>query len=186
MKTRFLRVTNPILMLATAALLAFGCASPNVNPPLPKANTGYVDFFADTAPDLYWEVRQFDPSTKEFREAFSQLSPLKDGVLRLAFHPGHYQFRISFLNRVITEPALVEVDVGDGQVTPLRVELTEAGQAGVQTKDVSVGGTAFGRYGRRTKIGYSEETAYRVKAMPQPSQPYRSKQQMTYAPKRTQ
>ncbi len=166
--------------------LGAGCASPNVNPRQPRANTGYIDCFADSGEDLYWEVEQFDASTQQFQKTFSKPEAAKDGFLRLAFRPGHYQVRLSFLNQVIAQPALVEVDVLDGLITPVRVELTEAGVATVKTKQTSVGGTVHGRYGRRTRIGGSEAVSYQVTALPQPPQSYRPKQQMPYSPKRPQ
>jgi hypothetical protein len=170
--------------LSVVGSLGAGCASPNVNPRQPRANTGYVDCFADSGEDLYWEVQQFDASTQQFKKTFSRLDAAKDGFLRLAFPPGHYQFRIGFLNQVIAQPAFVEVEVLDGLITPVRVELTEAGVATVQTKQTSVGGTVHGRYGRRTKIGGSETASYKVTALPQPPQSYRPKQLMPYSPQR--
>lgn len=171
-----------LLGLAGVIWLGVGCASPNVNPAQPRANTGYADFFADPDDGLYWDVQRLDDSTRLFKNAFSELSAAEGGFLRLALPPGHYQFRISFLNRVIAGPALVEVEVRDAQVTPVRVELVAAGKTTVESKRTSVGGTAYGRYGRRTRINSSESATYRVSASPQPSQPYRPKQQMSYAP----
>src|SRR6266481_4554145 len=114
-----------LFVMAVAGCLGGGCASANVNPQVPRANTGYVDYFADSGEDLYWEVQQFDASTQQFKKTFSRPDAAKDGFLRLAFRPGHYQFRISFLNQVITQPAFVEVDILDGLITPVRVQLTE-------------------------------------------------------------
>ena len=87
------------------------------------------------------------------------------------------------MNRVVSEPGLVEVEAKDGMITPVRVELTETGVTAVRTKQTSVGSTVYGRYGRRTKIGSSESATYRVSAFPQTPQPYRLKQQMPYSPK---
>jgi hypothetical protein len=75
----------------------------------------------------------------------------------------------------VLEPALVEVEVKDGMITPVRLELTEAGVTTLETKQTRVGSTAYGRYGRRTKIESSETPTYRVRAFPQPPQPYRLK-----------
>ena len=174
------------LALVLATCFGAGCASPNVNPKLPRVNTGYVDFFADSEEDLYWEVRQFDASSQQFKTAFSTFHAPKDGFVRLAFPPGHYQFQITFLNQTIAQPALVEVEVLDSRITPVRVELNKAGVTTIQTKRTSVGGTVYGRYGRRTKIGGSEAASYKVTALPQPPQSFLPKQQMPYSPKRPQ
>ena len=48
-----------VLMLAAAGLFVVGCASPNVNPPQARVNTGYVDFYADSSEELNWQVRRF-------------------------------------------------------------------------------------------------------------------------------
>ena len=108
--------TIPFLLLfALLALWASGCASQNVNPPQARANTGYVDFHADSAGELYWQVERFDDRTQSFKNVFSTFDPLPDKVLRLAFVPGHYRLQVTFLNRVITQPAEVEVEVQAGK-----------------------------------------------------------------------
>src|SRR6266568_1883024 len=93
------------------AWLALGCASPNVNPSAPRANTGYVDFYEESGNTLAWDVRRFDTAANEFKTVFSELGSTDDGMLRLAFAPGHQRFRVTFLNRVIAEPALLDVEV---------------------------------------------------------------------------
>jgi len=178
MRGAFVQSVAAILGLA---LLAFGCASANVNPSAPRARTGYVDFYAESGGSLAWDVRRFDTGANEFKSVFSELGPTEDGMLRLAFAPGHLRFRVTFLNRVIAEPALLEVEVQDGRITPVHVTLTESGVTSVQTKETSRGGTAAGRYGRRSKVGSDETKTYRVTAVPQESQPYRLKQRMPYA-----
>src|SRR6266498_1170094 len=102
-------------------------------------------------------------------------------MLRFAFAPGHLRFRITFLNRVIAEPALLDVEVQDGRITPVHVTLTESGVTSVQTKETSRGGTAAGRYGRRTRIESNETKMYRLTAAPQDPRPYQPKQRMPYA-----
>src|SRR6266436_2897772 len=95
------------LLLAVAGLLACGCASLDVNPPQPRANMGYVDFHADSAAELYWEVARFDDHTQAFRRVFSKFEPPPEAVLRLAFVPGRYRLQVTFLNRVIAKRAEV-------------------------------------------------------------------------------
>src|SRR6202142_3146173 len=129
-----------MLMLAAAGLFVTGCASPNVNPPRARANTGYVDFYADSSGELSWQVARFDDHTQGFRSVFSEFEPPPGRALRLAFPPGHYLLRVTFMNCVVREPGLVEVDVKDGMITPVRVQLTETGETTVETKQTSVGG----------------------------------------------
>jgi len=171
-----------LLAVALAEGLLVGCASLNVNPTMPKANIGYVDFFSDSAEDLYWEVRQLNTATSKFEPVFSRLKPIEGRILRLAFAPGRYSLRVTFLNRVIAKPAEVEVEVQDGKITPVRVTLTEAGATSVRTKETSRGGTVYGRPGRRTKIGSDEAAMYDISAVAAPPVAYQVKERMAYAP----
>src|ERR1043166_2504438 len=164
-----------------AAWLAVGCASPNVNPAAPRAKTGFVDFYTDPGDTLAWDVRRFETAANQFKTLFSELNPPEDGILRLAFEPGHQRFRVSFLNRVIAEPAVGDVEVQDGRVTPVHVTLTGSGVTSVQTKETGRGGTAAGRYQRRTKIESNETKMYRLTAVSQEPRPYQLKQRMPYA-----
>ena len=166
---------------AAVMLLGFGCASPNVNPPAPRANTGYVDFYTESVGEPAWDIQRFDASANEFKLAFSELKLIEGGLLRLAFAPGRHRLRVTFLNRVIAEPAVVEVDVRDGQVSPVQVTLAEAGTSSVQTRQESRGATYRGRSRRRAEIGSYEAKIYRVSAATQESRPYQLKEQMPYA-----
>jgi hypothetical protein len=167
-------------VLLGAALLALGCASTtNVNPAAPKMNTGYVDFYADDSGEFSWDIQRLDATSST--KIYYDVDPLKSKVLRLAMPPGQYRLRVTFLNYVITEPALFDLVVQDGHITPVHVSLTEAGVSSVRTKETSRGGTAYGRHGRRTSIDSYESKAYRVSATPQPPAPYRPKEQMPYA-----
>ena len=118
-----------LLMLAAAGLFITGCASPNVNPPQARAKTGYVDFYADSSGELSWQVARFDARTQGFRSVFSEFEPPPGRVLRLAFPPGHYRLRVTFMNCVVREPGLVEVEVKDGLITPVHVPLIHDGTA---------------------------------------------------------
>jgi len=170
-----------MLMLAAVGLFVTGCASPNVNPPQARANTGYVDFHADPSAGLCWEVARFDGRSQSFQRVFSELKPPRTGVLRLAFAPGRHQFRVTFLNRVIAKPAEVELEVQDGKITPVRVTLIEVGVALVQTRETNRGGTARGRYGRRTKIGSDATAMYSLSAVADAPIPYQLKERTPYA-----
>jgi hypothetical protein len=176
-----LQTIQILLMLAVIGLWVPGCATQNVNAPQARANTGYVDFRADPTGKLSWEVARFDDRTQCFKIVFSQLEPLPDAVLRLAFAPGHHRLRVAFLNRVITKPVEVEVEILDGKITPVRVTLTASGTLLVTTKGTSFGGTAKGRYGRRIKYSSDETAMYGLSAVADAPMPYQMKERMPYA-----
>jgi hypothetical protein len=167
--------------LAALPLIVFGCASSNVNPPMPQANTGYVDFYSQTDAELCWDVRKAGKSPEDFTTVFSDVKPVEGDVLRLAFPPGHYRLRVTFLNRVIKQPADAEVVVEKGRITPVRIALTEAGTTTVITKETTLGGTAAGQPGRRTRVSSEETVFYEIAATAQPSLAYRPREQMPYA-----
>ena len=99
----------PRLVFALSLLLALsvpGCATRSANPSQARANTGYMDFHADSPDELGWDVARFDDAAQSFKSVFSELEPPAGGVLRLAFPPGHYRVRVTFLNRVVSEPAI--------------------------------------------------------------------------------
>jgi hypothetical protein len=169
--------------LVLAGLLAFGsagCVTTNVNPPQAQANTGYVDFHADGGDELFWQVERFEEPSQSYNKVFSELAAPKDGCLRLAFKPGNHRLRITFLNRVVVQPAEVDVAVTDGKIIPLRVTLTPEGTTLVQTKGYSPGGTAKGHYGLRSKYGSEETVRFRLSAMTAPPAPYQPKEQKAH------
>ncbi len=167
--------------MAAVGLWSSGCATPDVNPPQARANTGYVDFHTDSTEALSWEVARFDDRAQNFQAVFSELDPLPGRVLRLAFPPGPLRLRVTFLNCVVQEPGMVEVNLPDGMITPVRVVLTAAGTALVERKDERRGGTYRGRYGRGTKYSSDESVSYRVSAEAQTPLPYHVKERMPYA-----
>jgi hypothetical protein len=176
-----LKTIQLLLTLAAFEFWVAGCATQNVNPPQSRVNTGYVDFRAAPASELWWDVARFDEGTQSFRSVFSQMKPPQDGVLRLAFAPGHHRLQVTFLNRVIRKSAEVEVEVLDGKITPVRVILTAAGTAQVETQSESFGSTAKGRYGRRTKYSSDQSVMYDLSAMAEPPMAYKLKERMPYA-----
>ena len=167
-----------MLLLAGVGLFISGCASPNLNPPQARANTGYVDFYADSSSELSWEVARFDDRSQSFKSVFSELKPPQGGVLRLAFPPGHYRLQVTFLNRVVREPGLVEMEVKDGLITPVHVVLVADGTTTVYSKEERWGRA---RYGRGDKIKYDPSAAYRISAEARAPVPYQVKERMTYA-----
>jgi hypothetical protein len=176
-----LKAIQFVLILVAIGLSVQGCATRNVNPPKARANTGYVDFHADASVELSWEVSRWDDRSKDFQLVFWDLDPPAGGILRLAFAPGHHRLRVALLNQVITKPVETEVEVQDGKVLPVRVTLTEAGTTVVTTKEQERGGTAFGRYGRRTKFGSEEMVRYDISLAGAPPMAYQPREQMPYA-----
>lgn len=168
------------LSLLLPGLIVVGCTSANINPPQAHMNTAYVDFHADVA-GLCWEVSRFDDRSQSFQRVYSELKPPQCEILRLAFAPGRHLLRVTILNRVTSGPIELEVEVRDGKITPVRVSLTDVGTTFVQTKEESRGGTAKGRWGRRTKFGDYESTRYRLSAAAGRPVAYQLKEQMPYA-----
>jgi hypothetical protein len=166
--------------LALIVSFGFGCASPNVNPQVPKSGLGYVDFYALTTGDLCWEVRHSSKGTNDLSRVYTELTPVQGGFLRMAFKPGHHFFQITFLNEVVTKPAEVEVEVQAGKITPVAVTLTETGTGHIMTKSETLGGTAYGRYGRTTKIGSYESVMYSLSAAQAKPMDYKPKEETRY------
>jgi len=179
MKSKSLLFPKQICFLSWA-LLAVGCRSPNVNPASPQPQVGYVDLYAEAPADLSWSVHELREERKDSTKIFYDLDPLPGRILRLAFPPGSHRLSITFLNRVINKPADVDVEVREGKITPVRVTLAENGTTFVQTKQSSVGGTAYGRYGRRTKIGAYEASMFAVSARVDAPVEYQVKERMPY------
>jgi hypothetical protein len=140
-----------------------------------------VDFHADPGCVLWWEVERFNEGAQSFNSVVSEFKPPHAGVLRLAFPPGRFRLRVTFLNRVIAKPAEIEIEVQDGRIIPVRVTLTAAGVVYVRTEQESRGGTAKGRYGRRTRFGSDESVSYSVSAVAASPVTYQPKARMSYA-----
>jgi hypothetical protein len=126
---------------------------------------------------LWWDITD----VKKNKKVFYKFDPVKEPILRLAFKPGQYQLRVTFLNHAILKPGTADVEVRDGMVTPVTVTLVPAGTVLVETKTGRAGGTYYGRYGRRTKISNTEAVNYEVSADPQPPVPFQPRAQMPYA-----
>jgi len=176
MKLNLLGLTFPLLIVA-------GCTSSNISSPTPHANTGYVDFYSQSDTDLCWEVQASRASGANFKTVFLDVKPPEGGVLRLAFAPGQHTLRITFLNRVITNPAQVNVEIENGKITPLAVTLTEAGSTTVVSKQTIMGGSPSMRGGRQTRVNSDETVRYDISAVPAAPVSYQPKEQMSYAQK---
>jgi hypothetical protein len=164
------------LLIAGMMLMVGGCASPNVNPPSARHGLGYVDFYADDADNLYWDVTDLKTNKKVYYE----FDPLKEPILRLALKPGQYELQVTFLNHIIEAPGTAEVDVQEGMITPIEVTLLPAGTELFKIKTTGWGSTYFGVYGRRTMISDHPSPSYEVALEPRPSLPYQPKAQMPY------
>jgi len=172
---------NQLLILLTGACLLAGCASHNVNPPAARADTGYVDLYTTGEADLNWEVARFDARSQKYAVVFSEFKPLSQGVLRLALSPGKYQLRVTFLNCVVREPAVFDVEAVAGMVTPVHVVLTEDGVTQVQGQERNARRTVRGGAGRTAQYNPDETSMYRLSAVVNEPRPYRVKEQMPYA-----
>jgi len=157
------------------AVAACGCAVSDVNPPMAKARTGYVDFHADNDSGLCWQIQRLGKDAHKGKILFEEFKPRTNGVLRLSFAPGEHRLGISFLNRAITEPGVVNVVVEDKRITPVRVTLVETGKTIMERREVRVGGTYYG-VGRSTKIRAGEGATFRVEAEAQPPVAYQPKE----------
>jgi len=176
---RHLPGIHACILIGLICLMVAGCASPNVDPPTPRAHTGYVDFFADDE-NLYWQVDQIAPDGKT-KQIFARFAPLNEHILRLAFAPGHYRLRVSFMNHAIRTPGVVDVEVQDEMITPIQVTLVDVGEALVQSKSVQGGATYFGHYGRNTRITDNPNIMYQVDLAAGPAMTYKPKVAMPYA-----
>lgn len=154
---------------------------------MPAANKAYVDFYAKDPAALAWNIQRLDAAANRFEELFRESAPRPENILRLALPPGNHRLRVSFLNRIVAEPALLEVVAVAGQITPVVVEFKAAGTTLVRTEETRRGPTYRGRLGRATTVGSVENHLYRVQAVVQPLRPYQRKELMPYhAPKTDQ
>lgn len=169
-----------LITFALLIFLAFGCASSNVNADRPEATTGHVDIYTDANAGLAWDVREASAGAGDFETVFSDVTPVAGNILRLPFAPGRHQLRVTLLNRVVTEPADIDITVESGKVAPVRIILVEAGTTSVISKRTIMGGTGS-RSGRQTDTRRDETTMYDLSASVGSPVPLRPEQQMPYA-----
>ncbi len=168
-----------LTVAAFTGLLAAGCSTPDLNPPVPRAGTGYVDFYTDTNQALMWQVKRGGESGGEMRTVFCEYKPVPGNILRLAAPPGSYRFEIWLMNQITTGPQPLQVQVEDAKITPVHVTLTEAGETSIDTKEYRFGGSAK-RYGRGTKIRTEEGQVFQIGAVAGKAESYRPKERMPY------
>src|SRR6185436_5258972 len=100
-----------------------------VNPTAARANTGYVDIFDPEGGLWSWSIE----NPRGGRSFYTEYRP-QTGILRLAMSPGVYEMGFAILNTPISKPPAVKVPVVDGQLTPVRVLLSEEGATAVDRK----------------------------------------------------
>jgi hypothetical protein len=160
-----------LLMIFAAVWFSAGCASSNVNSPVPRTDTGYVDLYTRMFNDLNWEVARLDERSRSYEVIFSEFKPLPEGVLRLALPPGKQRLRVTFLNCVVREPCVFEVAVTAAMLTPVQLVLTEDGVTQVESKESLPSHSIY--YTDTSKI-------YRVSTVVNAPIPYRVKENLAY------
>ena len=166
-------------LAALACLISAGCVSPDVNPPSPKATTGYVDFYTDSSMGLSWRIKRGNGPDGEMAQVFSDYSPLMGNVLRLATRAGTNEFEVWFYNQFTTGPEIVSVQVLNSQVTPVHVKLVPAGSSTVRTESYQYKQTRRGV--RQVLTSDTEGHQYfDIDLSAAPPQDYRRKEQMPY------
>ena len=167
------------LLLLAAGLLAPACSTTDVNPAAAKPGTGYVDFYAEDDSGLCWEIRQLKANHGKGKLLFDEFKARTNNIVRFAFTPGPYLFRVTFLNRAVTDPALANVVVENGKITPVRVTLVETGGALIETRQERMG-ASYARTGRSTRVRATEGATFRVEAKAQAPVSFRPKESMPF------
>jgi hypothetical protein len=152
-----------------------GCVTSEVNPPAPKANKGYADFYAEPAGEICWRIEERDDRTTQFKQLYSKFSPPEHGIVRLELPPGHHRFQITFLNLATEGPVEAEVDIVAEKICPVAVRRESGGETYVRTvEDKARHG------GRRREVTDDQQQIYRLLPIPQPTQGYETKDKMRY------
>ncbi|MFO1475607.1 MAG: hypothetical protein U1F98_03020 [Verrucomicrobiota bacterium] len=174
------RARPPLWTLLALICLLPACASLNVDPRHPEPGVGYVDLYTPTPEQLSWDVREFNAADNAFKPVFSDIDPVQGRILRLAFPPGTCRLRITFLNRVIIEPVILDVTVDAGRITPVEIDSKDEGDASVYTIRTGLGSTAYGHLGRHTRVTGVGTPAYRLTGKALPPVDYQVKSKMPY------
>lgn len=171
---------NISVLLVGVVGLSFGaCRAPDLNPALPQAGTGYIDFYTEAPLDLAWEVKRLDQPTGKWRTVFSEFKPVAGNILRVTAQPGTQQFEVWFRNLVTEGPQAAAIRVDASWVTPVRVTLTAAGSTSIRQERYGFRPSAKG-YARGTKVTHQPAEVFKIGLVPQPLQPYKTKEQMNY------
>ena len=166
-----------LLVASGITVCLLGCSSANVNPSLPKAHTGYVDFYTDSDLDLSWQIKR--AADDRMRPVFSEFNPIFGNILRLATPAGNHRFEVWFINCFTTGPQTIEVQVNETCVTPVHVTLTGAGSTSAQSTSYEYRPTA--RATRRVqRTTTSEKETFQIGLTAADPQPYQPKERMPY------
>lgn len=155
------------------ALLASGCAGPDVNPTSARTGRGYVDLYSQPKADVWWKVDVFDTRGQAYREFTAQFHSAGSDIFRIEARPGSYKARISVVNGAVEAPAEVEVDVREGMITPIRVTGAVAGEGSFQVKEDRLRWEA-------SRVRDYPQRIWRISASAQPPVPYAPKEDMRY------
>jgi hypothetical protein len=165
-------INRQLIAVVFISTILLGCASHNVNPHAAAPNTGYVDIFDPEGRSFSWDVKDI----RQQRSIYTDYKP-QSGIVRFPVSPGSYDLSIRILNTAISNPATVHIQVVDGQVTPIRVRLSEQGTTQIDRTHTPLPG----RYTRRTKITAEETQSFRLDGDVLPPIPYRPREQVPYA-----
>ena len=146
-----------LFVLAGALLFAAGCATPESNPPTPRPNFGYADFYADPPLDGFWKVDERNAQRSEFRVLYSEYKAPTHGVLRLELSPGRHRLRLALLNLATEGPVEVELEIVDQKITPVRVNLGASGSTYVREVEDKARDS-----GRRRKATDSQHQVFKL------------------------
>jgi hypothetical protein len=170
------QLSNLLLVLVAISLLT-GCAG-HVNPK-PVAQTGYVDFYCETAGDLSWDVLRFDLNSGKMKPAFSRYKPLPGNVLRVTSPVGTQRFQVGIFNKANRGPVQVVVDVEAGKVTPVKITLEHLGEVWVNREVYAFRGSSKG-YAGGTKIVSEKNDAVRIHVEGRSPQLFQPKENVAY------
>ncbi len=172
--------TLSLLVLCWAVWLGgSGCGTSNVNPPVARANTGYIDIY--TVPDLQlaWQVKRWEEQSGKMQTLYLELQPVPGAVLRLASPPGSQRLEVTVINRTTEGPQTITVPVEDGKVTPVRITLTASGSTQVERQQIGLQPSTKGS-ARGVKVTTEESNRFRADASVESPQAYQPKERMPY------
>jgi hypothetical protein len=155
-------------------LLAAGCATTDVDPGTPQAGRGYVDLFTEPKANVWWNVSVFDARDDTFKPFVAQFNAPGLGIFRVAARPGQHRAKISFVNHAVEAPVEVEVDVKEGMITPVRVELEPGDSTYVRSREDRA------RW-QSSRMFETSQAAWKISATPMPAIPYVRKEQTSYS-----
>ena len=164
------------LVIGTGLLVGLGCATPEANPPSPRAEKGYADFYADPSMDVFWKVDECDDQGTVCRVIYSEFKSPLNGFLRLELPPGQHHLRLTFLNLTTEGPVLVQVPITSQKITPVRVVRVAAGSTYVREVE-----DKLRHPGRRRKVTDVDTRVYKLTPEVQDAVSYQPKERMVYA-----